>query len=633
MTQSLHKVLTTSTHPSCDMATHTNLLRSQFVAAAKLGLNTVPTEGPIPTPPKLTQDALSQLRTIFPVLNLSPTDTVSLKEVLTNTAFNRYSALNFFQNPNEKAPEKAQIKSRFKGLFHDPAQVFVSTKSMFSVLRSLQVGNTPLKVHVKDPSQKESITHLEATQILTQVEDHADVTIIGLDQLDHIQETHQGRIIIVGQNPQDFASKKEMLDRYKESNNPSLRNIILFANFSQLNTVAPCALVMIPDSATRASYINVESHVRASLPIPTQLLAHQASEGEVTILANPDSISKMEAQVNTAYATYFAKTYGCQASAHNHTVDHGASGATLSTFLVEKSKGKTIFIASTPCFSPESGMAKSAGLEIGVGPLNPKKSWVEGMKELVLTNPKHTPAQVVLVITAPNNPDGHIPSATEVHDLLEWTKQNNVSVIADLTYSELIFSGNRPEGPSHKDNYTALVAEFYTANATLIFSHSKGRSLVGHRIASVISKDPEQIEQIKTMRNRVSGNPSIIGLIALNDSLTPQAESERNAEFDRFEAELKHNREILKQLITENNLQDIVQVPTIDGGLYICVAITDLSTTEITEKAKEKNLLILDQTNFGYDTQATGGFFRISLSGPSDKKAEAFKIFIESIKR
>lgn len=69
--------------------------------------------------------------------------------------------------------------------------------------------------------------------------------------------------------------------------------------------------------------------------------------------------------------------------------------------------------------------------------------------------------KAVLVITAPNNPDGDIPSATELHELLQWTQQNNVSVVADLTYSELIFSGTRPDGTSHKENYSKLVTEFY----------------------------------------------------------------------------------------------------------------------------------------------------------------------------
>jgi aspartate/methionine/tyrosine aminotransferase len=175
------------------------------------------------------------------------------------------------------------------------------------------------------------------------------------------------------------------------------------------------------------------------------------------------------------------------------------------------------------------------------------------------------------------------------------------------------------------------VTEFYNANATLLFSHSKGRSLVGHRISSVISKDPAQIQQIKAMRNVVSGQPSIIGLIALDDSLTPKAEAERKTECERFEAELKENREILNRLITENGLQDIVEVPTIDGGLYVCVVIKDISTTAITDAAKANNLLILDQTNFGCPKQEAGGFFRISLSGPSYKKEAAFKTFIKSI--
>jgi prolyl-tRNA synthetase len=87
----------------------------------------------------------------------------------------------------------------------------------------------------------------------------------------------------------------------------------------------------------------------------------------------------METQVNQHYSAYFETTYGCPASAENHTADQGASGATLSVFLAEKAKGKTIFIATTPYFSPESGMAKSAGLEVGVAPLPAAKSWAESM--------------------------------------------------------------------------------------------------------------------------------------------------------------------------------------------------------------------------------------------------------------
>lgn len=619
----LFKVLPTHLPPACDMTTHVNLLRSQFVQARMLGLDTTPTEGPIPTPPDLTEAAFKKVTETFTSIDATPSlPGLSLVNTLTQRdKFNTYTPLNFLPVPTDSGV--FQARPQFKGLFHDPDHVFPSTNSLFSLLRSLQIGQTPLKVVVKAPHIKPHISALEATHILTQAETDADITIISLSQLNDISPDHKGRIIIADQTPQEFANYKGRLDEWRESPNANLRNAILFSTVSALETTTPCAVVMIPDQATRQAYINVESHVRASLPVPTQLLLHHTCLGLPTTLDHPaHTINHLETAVNESYINYVNNTYSTSLSPKHHVSDQGASGATLSVFLVEKAKGKSVFVASIPYFSPESGMAKAAGFKIGVGALNTQLNWVEGMKQLVLSQTENTPNKAALVITAPNNPDGHIPSATELKELLLWTNQNNVSVIADLTYSELIYTG--------KENYKDLVTAFIDAKATVLFSHSKGRSLLGHRISSVICSDSAQISAIRDMRNTVTGLPSIISLIALQDSLTPTSEQNRATELSRFEKELNDNRNALIKLITDNQLQDTLSVPSIDGGLYVCVTVTGVSTEAIVNVAKEKKLLLLDQSNFGCDP--SNSFFRISLSGDKTKKEMAFKTFIEAVK-
>jgi aspartate/methionine/tyrosine aminotransferase len=395
----------------------------------------------------------------------------------------------------------------------------------------------------------------------------------------------------------------------------------ILIRFPALLGVASGAIVIIPHEDDRLAFRNIEEHVRASIATSTQVLISRAIAGTLSV---PGEVPRdLETRVSGKWSTFMGTRYGVQDS--QSMVDHGASSALLTAFTHAHNAGRTRFMAPLPHFSPVHGMAQAAHLENYSAVLKTDLSWSDAMKDMVMKAPDLH--QTVVVITAPNNPDGTIPDAKELDIFMAWASKNNVQVVGDLTYFGLVYGD--------QNNYSAVVKSLYEHGAICIFSASKSFSLIGERIAVVSHKDVGTIHELTKTRNTVSGAVGIVSLLRLDHALTDESMAERGEILRDFTADIDTNMTMFRRMIREKGLEDTLVVPECNGGLYVCLQVMGLSTSALAARSKslsDNPFLLLTEADFGMPSGGSeGGFLRISVSGNPEKKEAAFSQLLDLI--
>lgn len=139
-----------------------------------------------------------------------------------------------------------------------------------------------------------------------------------------------------------------------------------------------------------------------------------------------------------------------------------------------------------------------------------------------------TPAQIednitsktkALVITQPNNPTGEFYSKEELRQIIEIAKENNLLIIDDSAFEELVFPGKRSIFSS-----VANIAYWLRESNRVITikSFSKGKNLPGERVGYIISKNSDFTNNFlpeNTMRQRDCPSNLNTGLICLDSIL------------------------------------------------------------------------------------------------------------------
>jgi aspartate/methionine/tyrosine aminotransferase len=141
-------------------------------------------------------------------------------------------------------------------------------------------------------------------------------------------------------------------------------------------------------------------------------------------------------------------------------VTNGAMHALSLTFRALLDPGDEV-IVPTPCYF-FSGLIERAG-----GVFVPVPSWdPEAIERAV------TPRSRALVVTNPNNPDGHLPSRAEIDELLALASRHDLTVITDEAYERCIHDGE-------------LASAWGAPNVILIRSLGKSLAMPAWRIGFV----------------------------------------------------------------------------------------------------------------------------------------------------
>ena len=286
----------------------------------------------------------------------------------------------------------------------------------------------------------------------------------------------------------------------------------------------------------------------------------------------------------------------------------GAAPALISVIRALAVEGAEI-MAIAPFFPEYRPFTEQNGASFVVVPAD-TRSFQISMKAVEARITPHTQA---VIINSPNNPSGVVYTRETLSSLGELLTRKSaeyghpIYIIADEPYRELVYDG--VEVP--------FIPTIYP-NTIVCYSYSKSLSLPGERIGYVCV--PDQVEDSADVYAAVAGAARAMGhvcapslqqlVVARCASVRPDLEAydrNRNALYDAL---ISYGYECVKP----------------NGAFYMFVKAPGGSSKAFSDKAKEKNLLLVPGDDFGCPE-----FFRICTCVSYDMIQRSLPVFKELI--
>ena len=286
----------------------------------------------------------------------------------------------------------------------------------------------------------------------------------------------------------------------------------------------------------------------------------------------------------------------------------GAAPALISVIRALAVEGAEI-MAIAPFFPEYRPFTEQNGASFVVVPAD-TKSFQISMEAVEARITPHTQA---VIINSPNNPSGVVYTRETLSSLGELLTRKSaeyghpIYIIADEPYRELVYDG--VEVP--------FIPTIYP-NTIVCYSYSKSLSLPGERIGYVCV--PDQVEDSADVYAAVAGAARAMGhvcapslqqlVVARCASVRPDLEAydrNRNALYDAL---ISYGYECVKP----------------NGAFYMFVKDPGGSSKAFSDKAKEKNLLLVPGDDFGCPE-----FFRICTCVSYDMIQRSLPVFKELI--
>ena len=286
----------------------------------------------------------------------------------------------------------------------------------------------------------------------------------------------------------------------------------------------------------------------------------------------------------------------------------GAAPALISVIRALAVEGAEI-MAIAPFFPEYRPFTEQNGASFVVVPAD-TRSFQISMEAVEARITPHTQA---VIINSPNNPSGVVYTRETLSSLGELLTRKSaeyghpIYIIADEPYRELVYDG--VEVP--------FIPTIYP-NTIVCYSYSKSLSLPGERIGYVCV--PDQVEDSADVYAAVAGAARAMGhvcapslqqlVVARCASVRPDLEAydrNRNALYDAL---ISYGYECVKP----------------NGAFYMFVKAPGGSSKAFSDKAKEKNLLLVPGDDFGCPE-----FFRICTCVSYDMIQRSLPVFKELI--
>lgn len=219
-----------------------------------------------------------------------------------------------------------------------------------------------------------------------------------------------------------------------------------------------------------------------------------------------------------------------------------------------------------------------------------------------------------VIINSPNNPSGVVYTRETLEKLAEILTRKSeavghpIYIIADEPYRELVYDGM--EVPFIPDIY---------ANTIVCYSYSKSLSLPGERIGYACV--PDQVEDSAQVFAAIAGAARVSGHVcapALQQRVVALCASSR-PDLDAYD----RNRSTLYSALTSYGYQCVKP----NGAFYMFIKAPGGSSKAFSDKAKERNLLVVPGDDFGCPE-----YFRISTCVSHDMILRSLPVFEALIK-
>lgn len=211
------------------------------------------------------------------------------------------------------------------------------------------------------------------------------------------------------------------------------------------------------------------------------------------------------------------------------------------------------------------------------------------------------PRSGVVMLCIPSNPTGYRPSNLELEDFLNYAKNNNIIVILDLPYWDLLCD----EGSYKK---------YLTNNVIIVSSYSKSLGLSGYRVGSISTLSEELYESMRVRSLYKYNSPATITQYIITDAL-----QNRNEMLD-FRKKTADNISKNISFLEKNGLL-YEGYPTTPIGPFV---ITNLSYDEL----MSKRISSVPLTSFTIDKNPKfENLTRISVAVDNRKFEEYFDVY------
>ncbi|MGL5355902.1 MAG: pyridoxal phosphate-dependent aminotransferase [Cetobacterium sp.] len=202
-----------------------------------------------------------------------------------------------------------------------------------------------------------------------------------------------------------------------------------------------------------------------------------------------------------------------------------------------------------------------------------------------------TPKTKAIILNYPSNPSGVMISKKNRDEILEFAKNNNLYIITDEVYSEIIF----------EKSHNSFLKDDYRENVILVNGFSKSHSLTGWRIGYIISSKKLRDYLVKVHQYTVTA-PSIISQRGALIASTKCRDISSTVNVYKERAITVYNK------LKANGISSIKP----EGAIYLFVSldeITNLNSLEFAQKLLEsEKVAVVPGVAFGMDN-----YIRISL--------------------
>ncbi len=194
---------------------------------------------------------------------------------------------------------------------------------------------------------------------------------------------------------------------------------------------------------------------------------------------------------------------------------------------------------------------------------------LDDMRKLV------TPRTKMLMLSNPTNPTGKVYSEKEMKALSDFILENNMYLVSDEIYEDLIFEGKMFSPASMEEMFSKTIT---------IGGFSKSYAMTGWRIGYMIADDEIIKASNKIQQQTITCAPSIsqyASLAAINDRETPR----------KFNEIFRKRRDLVYDLISDS---DALSMRKPEGTFYAFVRYkADMPSDDFSEKLLTEKLVVV----------------------------------------
>ncbi len=293
---------------------------------------------------------------------------------------------------------------------------------------------------------------------------------------------------------------------------------------------------------------------------------------------------------------------------HIYMTCGAAASLTVSLSAIVEDGEEVILFA--PFFPEYTVFAETAGGKPVVVPCREEDFQIDFDKLSAAINEK----TAAVIINSPNNPSGAVFTEESIEKLgkllaeAEEKFQRKIYLISDEPYRELVYG----------DIKVPFVTKYYP-DTVICYSYSKSLSLPGERIGYILV-NPENGDW-KKLYAGICGAGRALGFVcapSLFQHAIPKCVG-LTSDISVYEK----NRNLLYNALTEMGFTAVHP----DGAFYLFVKAPSGDGNEFSEKAKEKEILIVPSDDFGM-----GGYVRISYCVSTEQIERSLPAFAELAK-